>query len=564
MLFLILCLCVPALAQNVLQVNTTEGVIEGSLLTDGSHYAFYGVPYAGSTSGENRFKGPTPPARYPGVFHAMDANVICAQPSSRGLIGVENCLTLNIFTRNTTTRNPVIVWLNAEEYTTTNTGLYSYKPFIEQGLLFVNMNFRLSVFGFLCLGVPEAPGNAGLKDIIQGLTWIKANIANFGGDPDNVILMGHGSAAALVDIITLSPRGRNLFHKAITLSGSALAPWAVAYDPIGYANILARRLSYTKKNGQELAKLLQNTDITLLISALDDFKFTNNTPLFAPCIENPIVSPNDTVLTEAPINILRAGNYSQVPYIAAYTTREGTMRAGEAITGQWLEKMQANFSDFLPVDLNVAVNRTGVALNVSNFYFSGSPINMATIEDYLDYHGDTLVLVSVIKGAWERALTSSTEVRLLEFAYRGTYNSDWPYNQIPLTGVRHGGILNYLFDFDLRDGDRAVMASLITRFARFSLTGHPTQVGASNIVEWLPITRNSFNYLVCTGRDGPIPNVTWIYEEEPRTNPHVTRMTFWNENYEKYYHAPTRVSSSEGLMALFSIVILSQFFVYLF
>lgn len=333
------------------------------------------------------------------------------------------------------------------------------------------MNFRLSVFGFLCLGVPDAPGNAGLKDVIQGLTWIKANIANFGGNPNNVILMGHGSGAAIVDIISLSPRSKDLLHKAIAISGSSLAPWAVAYDPVGYANILGIRLSYTNKNRQELARLLKSTDVTVLTTSLDDVKFTNNTPLFAPCIENPEILQNDTVLADAPINILRGGNYSHIPFIAAYTTREGTLRASEAVSNQWLEKMQANFSEFLPADLRLDINRTRVAQNVSFFYFSGSPINMATIEDYLDFHGDTLVVVSMINAAWERALTSNTEVRLLEFAYRGTYNTDWPYNQIPLTGVKHGGILNYLFDFDLREGDRAVMYSLMTRFGRFALTG---------------------------------------------------------------------------------------------
>lgn len=98
----------------------------------------------------------------------------------------------------------------------------------------------MSIFGFLCLRVHDAPGNAGLKDIIQGLNWVKTNIANFGGDPNNVVLIGHDSGAALVDLITLSHRSENFIHKVIILNGSALAPWAVAYNPIG-----KRYASYT-------------------------------------------------------------------------------------------------------------------------------------------------------------------------------------------------------------------------------------------------------------------------------------------------------------------------------
>lgn len=400
----------------------------------------------------------------------MDSNIICAQPSANGLIGIENCLTLSIYTNNVTTPKPVVVWLNAEEYTTSTPALYSFRRFIEEGLVVVSMNFRLSVFGFLCLGVPEAPGNAGLKDVIQGLNWIKTNIAGFGGNPDNVVLFGHGSAAAIVDLITMSPRAANLVHKAVALSGSALAPWAVAYDPIGYANIFAQKLSYNGKSGSELAKLLVSTEIDVLGTALNGFKFTNNTPLFAPCIENPNLNATEAVLTDVPINLLRNGNYNHIPYIAAYVDREGTMRAEEAAYGQWLQRMQTNFTDFLQVDLDFGTNRTGMAQSIKDFYFSTNQTDL-DIEDYLDYHGDTLVVVSAIRGARERAATSKSEVRLLEFAYMGTLNSDWGYQQIPLKGVRHGGILNYLFEFDLRPADETIMMSLVKRLATFAHIG---------------------------------------------------------------------------------------------
>lgn len=415
------------------------------------------------------FQAPTPPAPYPGLFHAMDNNIICAQPSERGLIGAENCLTLSIFTNNVTTPKPVLVWLNAEEYTTSSSTILSFRRLAEEGIVVVSMNFRLSIFGFLCLGVSEAPGNAGIKDVIQGLRWIQTNIAAFGGNPGNVMLMGHASAAAIVDIITMSPQSENLVHKAVALSGSALAPWAVAYDPIGYAQMVGDKLSYTGKTPSELAKLLASTDLKLFGSALNGFNFYNNTPLFAPCIENKNL--NDTVLTDVPINLLRAGNYTHIPYIAAYVNKEGTLKAEEALFEGWLEKMQANFTNFLPVDLDFGTNVTSQAETIKNFYFSGSSISMATIHDYLAYHGDTLVVVSVIRGARERAATSKSEVRLLEFAFLGTMNSDWTYNQIQLDGVRHGGMLNYLFDFDLRPAEEGVMRSVVKRFSNFAYTG---------------------------------------------------------------------------------------------
>lgn len=412
------------------------------------------------------FQAPVPALPYPGPLTAMESHVTCAQPTERGLVGVENCLKLNIFTKNLTTPKPVYVFLNSHEYTSTPTQtLFSYKDLVEKDIVFVTMNFRQSVFGFLCLGVPEAPGNAGLKDVIHGLKWIQENIASFGGNPNNVVLLGHGAGAAVVDLITLSPQSENLVHKAIALSGSALAPWAVAYQPIQHARFVGDRLGYAGKSLSDLAAGLIMTDINVINSELD-FKFQNNTPLFAPCIEDPNV--NGSLITDAPINVLRSGNYRHIPFIYGYTTKEGTLRVTEAASGTWLASMQDNFTDFLQVDLKFNDNKTAEAANIRNFYFSNSEINMATIDDYLEYQGDTLVLVSTIRTAIARASTTTSEVRLVELGYMGTSNTDWGYNQVPLNGAKHGDFLNYLFNYDLRQVDQPVRISIVNRIAGFA------------------------------------------------------------------------------------------------
>lgn len=546
------------------QVNTTEGVIEGLKAGDGDYHVFYGIPYAGPTEGNNRFKGPVPPTVRSELFHANDSNIICAQPSDRGLIGVENCLTVSIFTKNITTPKPVIVWLNSEEYTTTNTQPFSYRRFVEEDIVFVTLNFRLSIFGFLCLGIEEAPGNAGLRDAIQGLKWINSNIANFGGNPNNVILMGHASGAAMVDLLTMSPLVKGLVHKAIALSGSSLSPWAVAYDPVGYANLLGSKLGYTGKTRKELANRLIKTDLTVLNTALNEFSFKNNTPLFAPCIENVHLNPNDTVLTDAPLHLLKGGNYIQIPFIAGYTTREGTMRANEAVYQNWLGGMQVNFSDFLQVNLNFGGNRTSVASTIREFYFDNSAISMETIEDYLDYQGDTLVAVSVIQGARERGQISFGEVRLLEFGYIGTMNSDWIYPQIPLSGVRHGGLLNYFFDYDLKPNDEVVRNSLLKRFATFAYTGKPNVANVTATATWSAITKDKLNYFYYGGSDIYTNNQSVIHAEENRYNPHNLTMKFWNDILLKYYEPPKAMSASGKIISSVIFIILSQLLMCLF
>ncbi|KAJ8717080.1 hypothetical protein PYW08_005479 [Mythimna loreyi] len=542
---------------------TTEGIVEGSKAADGDYFAFYGIPYAGPTSGANRFKAPGPPASYK-LLPANNSNIFCAQPTSRGLVGTENCLTLNIFTSNKTEPKPVIVWLNADEYTNSNTQIPSVLRLIEQNVVFVQMNFRLSIFGFLCLRIQEAPGNAGLKDVIQGLKWIKNNIHSFKGDPNNVILMGHASGAAMVDLLTLSPQIKDLAHKAIVLSGSSLAPWAVAYDPIGYAERLGNKLGYDGKNLAKLAKHLVDTDINVLHTALNEFKFVNNTALFAPCLEDPKISGNDTVLTEAPIDAIRAGNYAHIPVIYGYTNREGTMRAEEADFGNWLTFMQTNFTRFLPVDLKFGKNKTAIVASIRDFYFSNSTISMAVIEDYLEYQGDTLVLISSIKTAKERAFTSKGEVRLLELAYLGTKNSHWIHNQIPLSGASHGAFLNYLFVDDLRTEDDVVSRSLVQRFTAFAHNWTNGNLNISRSASWAPITKDVTNYLYYGGNGGPTINNLKIYVEESRFDPHFQRTMFWKNLYDQYYSAPAKPSSSSVMLSSIFFVMLCQLFIRLF
>ncbi|KPJ04074.1 Venom carboxylesterase-6 [Papilio xuthus] len=557
MLFYVL-VCAFAFAhaqeQNTPSVNTTQGLIQGSLATDGNYHVFYGIHYAGFVSGGNRFKAPPPPPSYPGVFHAINSGVMCAHPTSRGIVGVEDCLTLSIHTANFTASQPVLVWLQGEEYTTTDTTLRSFKNFVDRNVVVVNVNYRLSIFGFLCLGVPEAPGNAGLKDVVQALKWIKENIAGFGGNPDNVILFGHGSGAAMVDLLTLSPSAEHLFHKAITQSGSALSPGAIAYKPVEYAEAFGAKLGYTGKSRQELARLLTTTDISLLATALTDFEFFNNTALFAPCIENNVDS-NNTIIADAPINIIRSGKYNHVPYLSGYTNKEGTIRAHEAAYSQWLDKMQTNFDDFIQVDLDVATNsnKTAIVKSIREYYFSQRIINMETIEDYLDYHGDTMILVSAIRGVRERALTSRAEVYLYEFAYRGTLNSDWALPQIPLTGVRHGGVLNYLFNYDLTPGDVHIMEAIMRRYILFLNNGTPA---SPNIALWEPVTSSRLSYLLLSG--GEVSTNVSISNEHQGFDPHQQRMTFWNNHYATLYKAPSPVSSATKIISLVFTVGLFQ------
>ena len=135
-------------------------------------------------------------------------------------------------------------------------------------------------------------GNFGLMDQVAALHWIQENIHEFGGDPSNVSIFGHGTGAACVNLLTLSPMAKGLFHRAIMSSGSALSPWGMATDPIGYSRRLAARLGCPDdldRNSIMVDCLRGKTTAELISAEFDSPKHLVN---LGPTVEG-IVIPND-------------------------------------------------------------------------------------------------------------------------------------------------------------------------------------------------------------------------------------------------------------------------------
>ncbi|RVE51391.1 hypothetical protein evm_003946, partial [Chilo suppressalis] len=455
---------------NSVKVNTKEGTVVGYKAEDGDYFAFYGVPYGGSSSGEYRFKAAAPPPSRDKELIANKTDILCAQPGPEGLIGVEDCLTLNIFAKSVDNVAPVIVWLSGEGFSNTYyTKNYSYRNFTESDIVFVQVNYRLSIFGFLCLGVEDAPGNAGLKDVLQALMWIQSNIKNFGGNPENIILLGHGSGAAMVDLITLSKQNAdlNLVHKAIVIGGSALSPWAISYNPREYARSLTANLGLREVDDSVIAKSLKSVPPENLVSEINTFVFTNQTLLFAPCVEN--TNLKGWILDNAPINLLKLKSYKAIPYIAGFVNNEGTMIIKEALDHKWLERMETNFTDFLPVDLSFGTEATknNISQYIRQSYFGNNGITNASIEAFLEYEGDTLIKYPVIRNIKERVKASNNSIRLFTFDLQDDANTRI-YGNLSIRGVDHRSILNYIFDIKGHNGSKNV---LVKRFIAFAKTG---------------------------------------------------------------------------------------------
>jgi para-nitrobenzyl esterase len=222
----------PDRARQLAVVDTTHGRVAGYVDSSGLN-VFLGIPYAEPPAGRLRFAPPQPVSSWPYVRPAYRFGPTCPQvkdeyePSSL-LFQDEDCLSLNIWTPGIDTRNrPVMVYIHGGGFVNGGTAdpLYNGEYLAKRGdIVVASINYRVAALGFLALDRfgPEfkGSGNLAIQDQIAGLTWIKNNISRFGGDPNNITIMGESAGSASVMCLMISPGGKSLFKKAIAHSGA--------------------------------------------------------------------------------------------------------------------------------------------------------------------------------------------------------------------------------------------------------------------------------------------------------------------------------------------------------
>ena len=200
---------------------------------------FKGIPYGATTGGANRWHKPQPPLAWSGVRDALNYPSMAPQP--HGPIGGlsaswtdpttsgEDCLGLNIWTPALRDggRRPVMVWFHGGDFASLSGSRSAFDGtrLTRRGdVVLVTVNHRLNAFGFLYLGklLPEFAdaANVGMLDLAAALTWVRDNIAEFGGDPGNVTIFGQSGGGGKVATMMAMPAGKGLFHRAIIQSGT--------------------------------------------------------------------------------------------------------------------------------------------------------------------------------------------------------------------------------------------------------------------------------------------------------------------------------------------------------
>lgn len=221
---------------------TQYGKVKGYIYSD--VFTFLGIPYGADTGGENRFMPPQPPTPWEGIRPAVYYGNVSPQEmdnrysSSYGSFrdhwnytdASEDCLMLNVWTPGLDSqKRPVLVWVHGGGFTSGN-GIeqdgYNGTNIARYGdIVFVSMNHRLGPIGFTDFSAVDPKyadsGNVGILDVVAALKWVHNNISSFGGDPDNVTVMGQSGGGAKICTLMAMPETKGMISKGVGLSGNA-------------------------------------------------------------------------------------------------------------------------------------------------------------------------------------------------------------------------------------------------------------------------------------------------------------------------------------------------------
>ncbi len=320
-------------------VKTANGLVSG--IQQNGVAIFKGIPFAEAPLGALRWKATQSGKNWKGIrkcetfgASAMQSKPVPFMMWTEEFISPpeplsEDCLYLNIWTavKSVKEKKPVIVWIHGGGFTggAGSCAVYDGEAISKMGIVYVTINYRLGVFGFLAH--PElsnesggkASGNYAFLDQIESLKWIKKNIASFGGDPSNITIAGQSAGSFSINALVASPLAKGLFHKAIAESGGFMK------------GRIVKSLNDAEKAGQGFVATAKAAGIRELRnkSAEELQEIAGKMPFgsFSPVLDNYVLPPD--ILT-----YFQQGKHNDVPLLTGWVTGDAALMSGQELSAE--------------------------------------------------------------------------------------------------------------------------------------------------------------------------------------------------------------------------------------
>ncbi|KAK5645314.1 hypothetical protein RI129_006614 [Pyrocoelia pectoralis] len=511
-------------------VTINEGKLKGKVGMDfygTPYYSFRGIPYAEAPIGKLRFKAPKSPIKWDGIRDATVEGKTCYSSNLQTATQSEDCLFLNIYTPSLTAPlKPVMFWIHGGGYVkgSGSTDVYGPDYLIAENVVIVTFNYRLGILGFLSLNDPslEVPGNAGLKDQVMALRWVRDNIAEFGGDPNNVTIFGESVGGGSVHFLMLSPLSKGLFHKAIIQSGSALGNRGRGQ----YSTpLLAKALNLENCDDEQILNILRDMPVDKIVDLQekvpDKYQVKYCRP-FGAVVEK--YTNADTFLFKDPLDVITMREYHNVPIIVGYTSREGYF-----VRYKYKKKqIDGDFEEEIPFSLNVekgSEKSKNIAMKIKQFFYGDQEPSTENSNAFYLLQTDNMFVRSIYNTARYHSRSSKFPVYLYRVSIESRLNLTKRHYQITDYGVTHGDDLGYLFKNvrtpkicpgSIEENGIKTFVKLWTSFAK---TGDPNPASQDPLINviWKAVKQDEMNFLDIG------ENLT------VGVNPERTRMRFWDE-----------------------------------
>ncbi|CAK1546505.1 unnamed protein product [Leptosia nina] len=482
------------------EATVKQGRIRGKICTTPcgkKYYSFEGIPYAKPPVGPLRFTDPQSNNNWTGTLDATKPGNKCVQMDLvKGTVeGSEDCLYLNIYTPSLPSEKlqklPVLFFIHGGRLLMGCSDYYRPDYLIPHDVIVVTINYRLNIFGYLCLNTPEAPGNAGLKDVAISLKWVHENIANFNGDTGNIIAFGESAGGAIALSLITSTLTRGMVSKVIAQSGTALSDlYMIDDDPIEKAKEIASNLGHKLTECKDLHDLLSKASAEELLGAymMSELgrELTVINAFMLPVVERKFERV-ERFFDEYPLESFRNNRYDKVPIIMSMGTHEAALflhrdGAGNIVFNTNLRKYIPRFS-FLDEESSRAYD---IERRLREVYFQKKEIGPSTLTEYICLMSDAYFNRDLIYTA--ELLGNRQNVYLCRFDYPGNMNTR-VMKKLGIKGTTHGDLIQYVFYKEkkaamCKEKDREIVSMLSEAWCNFAKTGKPTWTNQG--VEWSP------------------------------------------------------------------------------